>query len=552
MADKNIIAIMGAPGAQGGGLAKQLRFFAAAVTAVITVAAALAGCMTTGGAKVVGDPQGRFTYRALSDLRPQVTDGTYDHYTVASPAMEIYVVAIEAPNEQVGRALAFGRIGRDFASLKLDGSASFGEWRADKFTTATAGEWAGIAYQYRGGTLYCMVLYGGGDSSPDALPAPATTIIGSFKFSQAAGKVFRPSSVAELNAFIDSTAASAGGSISVAAVKNGKIVYQYAAGDPGKGIPASPDVAYHWGSMTKIATATAVMQQVEQGRVDLDATLDTYFPEFPLGRKFTVRNLLTHSAGLPAFEVIHLVAFGENKMPDLASVLQTYWSRVKGLVYEPGSLSAYNNWNFLILGRLVEKVSGEELTSYVRRHIFTPVGMNGSAYTTAALAGRPEALGVVTLEQLATTESILAENGLKADSLAAYKTDKLAHLLTMDILPAWAGVKSPAADAALLGWMFVNNGEIAGNRVLARSTVQKMLSMQKSTSGRPLGFGLAWFLGQQGREPYAEHGGGGPGIDSLLRIYPKQGLAIAVLGNAPGYGPGKVIEYTAALLTQKK
>jgi CubicO group peptidase (beta-lactamase class C family) len=552
MAEKNIIAIIGAPGAQGGGLARQIRFFAAAVTAVITVAAALAGCTSVGRGKVVEDPEGRFTYQAAPELRPQLTDGTYDRYTLESPAMEAYVVAVEAPNEQAGRALAFDRIGKDFAALKLEGSASFGEWRADKFSTATEGEWAGIAYQYRAGTLYCMVVYGGGDSSADALPAPVTTIIGSFKFSQAAGKVFRPASFAELEGFIDSTAASVGGSISVAAVKNGKIVYRYAAGDPGEGIPASPDVAYHWGSITKIATATAVMQQVEQGRVDLDATLDTYFPEFPLGRKFTVRNLLTHSAGLPAFEVIQLVAFGENKMPDLASVLQTYWSRVKGLAYEPGSLSAYNNWNFLILGRLVEKVSGEELTSYVRRHIFAPVGMKGTAYTTAALAGAPEALGVVTLEQLATAESILTENGLKADSFAAYKTDKLAHLRRFDILPCWGGVKSPAADAALLGWMFLNDGEIAGNRVLARSTVREMLRMQKSRDGKPLGFGLAWFLGQQGRERIVEHGGGGPGIDSLLRIYPSRGLSIAVLGNAAGYGPGKVIEYTAALLTQKK
>ena len=127
-----------------------IRFFTVVVAAVI----ATSGCMTTGGGKVVEDPQGRFTYRALSDLRPQVTGGTYDHYTLASPAMELYVVATDAPNEQVGRELVFGRIGRDFASLTPGGSASFGEWRAYRFSTATKGEWAGIAYQYRGGTLY--------------------------------------------------------------------------------------------------------------------------------------------------------------------------------------------------------------------------------------------------------------------------------------------------------------------------------------------------------------------------------------------------------------
>jgi hypothetical protein len=79
-----------------------------------------------------------------------------------------------------------------------------------------------------------------------------------------------------------------------------------------------------------------------------------------------------------------------------------------------------------------------------------------------------------------------------------------------------------------------------------------MLRSQKSTDGKPLGMGLAWHLGRQGRESFAEHAGGGPGIDSLLRLYPQRGLSIAVLGNMNGYGPGKVAEYTAALLTRTK
>jgi CubicO group peptidase (beta-lactamase class C family) len=294
------------------------------------------------------------------------------------------------------------------------------------------------------------------------------------------------------------------------------------------------------------------MQQVEQHRVELDASLDAWFPEFALAGKITVRNLLTHSAGLPDFEYTHLVAFGENRLPDLASVLAGYWLRVNELVYEPGSRSVYHNWNFLILARLVEKASGEEFTSYVRRHIFAPAGMEHTAYTTADLAGAPEALPVVTAERLASTESLLAAHGLKTDGFVVYRSDAVAHLHPFDILPCWAGVKSTAEDAALFGWLFVNDGRIAGNSILEKSTTRQMLRMQKSTDGKPLGMGLAWHLGRQGRESFVEHSGGGPGIDSLLRIYPKQGLSIAVLGNMNGYGPGRVVEYTAALLTQRK
>jgi CubicO group peptidase (beta-lactamase class C family) len=158
----------------------------------------------------------------------------------------------------------------------------------------------------------------------------------------------------------------------------------------------------------------------------------------------------------------------------------------------------------------------------------------------------------VTIERLVMTESLLARNGVKTDSFVASRTDKLAHLQPFDILPAWGGVKSPAADAALFGWMFLNDGEIAGNRVLGRSTVREMLSMQKSTAGKPMGMGLAWHLGQQGHGPFVEHAGGGPGIDSLLRIYARRRLPIALLGNANGYGPGQVLEYAGALLSDGK
>jgi CubicO group peptidase (beta-lactamase class C family) len=100
--------------------------------------------------------------------------------------------------------------------------------------------------------------------------------------------------------------------------------------------------------------------------------------------------------------------------------------------------------------------------------------------------------------------------------------------------------------------MFLNGGEIDGNHILGRSTVKSMLAMQKSTDGKPLGFGLGWQIGRSGRETFAQHPGGGPGINSLLRIYPRLGLSIAVLGNSEGTMPGQVLEYTAAILSKSK
>ena len=75
-----------------------------------------------------------------------------------------------------------------------------------------------------------------------------------------------------------------------------------------------------------------------------------------------------------------------------------------------------------------------------------------------------------------------------------------------------------------------------------------MLTMQRANDRSPLGLGLGWFLGRNGRQPIAEHSGGGPGIESLLRIYPRRDMAVAVLGSVSGYAPGSVIGYVAELL----
>src|SRR4030042_1114280 len=115
-------------------------FYGVAVAVLIAAAGTLAGCMTMGSGKMVEDSKGRFTSLAAPDLKPRLTNGAYDHYTLESPPMEVYVVAVEAPSEQLGRALAFDRIGRDFGALKLDGTTSFGEWRADAFKTEVDGE----------------------------------------------------------------------------------------------------------------------------------------------------------------------------------------------------------------------------------------------------------------------------------------------------------------------------------------------------------------------------------------------------------------------------
>jgi SSS family transporter len=171
----------------------------------------------------------------------------------------------------------------------------------------------------------------------------------------------------------------------------GKVVFEQAygvrkyAGEPGldgKPSPAEPmtvDTIFDMASLTKcLVTATAVMQLVEQGKVDVDAPVVTYLPEFGANGKdkVTVRELLTHYSGLPP-DVDLKDAWGL-AAPDKAEGIRRAMNATLDSV--PGTKFVYSDINFITLGAIVEKVSGERLDDYAEKHIFGPLGMTHTGY----------------------------------------------------------------------------------------------------------------------------------------------------------------------------
>jgi len=171
----------------------------------------------------------------------------------------------------------------------------------------------------------------------------------------------------------------------------GKVVFERAygvrkyAGEPGldgKPSPAEPmtvDTIFDMASLTKcLATATAVMQLVEQGKVDVDAPVVKYLPEFGVNgkEKVTVRELLTHYSGLPE-DVSLKDAWGLAK-PDKAEGIRR--AMESPLANPPGTKFVYSDVNFITLGALVEKVSGQRLDAYAEEHVFKPLGMKYTRY----------------------------------------------------------------------------------------------------------------------------------------------------------------------------
>ena len=164
-------------------------------------------------------------------------------------------------------------------------------------------------------------------------------------------------------------------SASVAVVKGGKLVYTHAYGlahiDPDK--PATPDMRYSIGSVSKQFTATAILLLQEQGKLTLDDPVGKYVPGLTHGDEVTIREILSHTSGYQDYWPEDYLMTPMMKPATPQQIVDT-WAK-KPLDFEPGTQWQYSNTNFVIAGLIVEKVSGQKVMDFLAEHIFHPLGM---------------------------------------------------------------------------------------------------------------------------------------------------------------------------------
>jgi D-alanyl-D-alanine carboxypeptidase len=159
--------------------------------------------------------------------------------------------------------------------------------------------------------------------------------------------------------------------------RNGHTVFEgaYGLADRERNTPNALSTQYRVGSMNKMLTAVAVLQLVQAGRLRLDATLGTYLPDYPnadVASKVTLHHLLTHTGGMgdifgPQFTANRL------ELRDPGDYVRLYGTR--GLQFTPGTQWVYSNYGFMLLGAVIERVSGLRYDDYVATRILAPAGM---------------------------------------------------------------------------------------------------------------------------------------------------------------------------------
>jgi CubicO group peptidase (beta-lactamase class C family) len=231
-----------------------------------------------------------------------------------------------------------------------------------------------------------------------------------------------------------------------------------------------PDENTLWdmASLTKVVGMTsAMMQLTEAGKVDLDAPVQRYIAEFrgPNKDRVTVRHLLTHSSGMPAWRPL----YKETTTSDAARALAI----ATALDTLPGVRMVYSDLGAIILGQIVERVSGEPLDAYLARHVFGPLGMTSTQY-------RP---GAGLLPRIAPTEY----DPWRQRHLRGEVHDE--NAFSLGGVSGHAGLFSTGRDVARLARMYLNGGTLDGVRFVRSETVRRFTTVQDSTlSNRALGW----------------------------------------------------------------
>ena len=303
----------------------------------------------------------------------------------------------------------------------------------------------------------------------------------------------------------------------VAVLADGEVV-DAAAGllSTATGVEATPDSLFQIGSITKVWTATLVMQLVDDGLLDLDVPIRTYLPDFRIGdesaaAQITTRQLLAHTAGFEG-DIFTDTGVGDDCVEKYLGVLHDVPQ-----LFPPGEQFSYNNAGFVVLGRLVEVLRGKPYDECLKEHLIQPLGLTHAATGPYEAILYRAAVGHIELEP---------DAGLAPAPMWA---------LVRSNIPAGSMLAMRPRDLVAFASMHMNHGAAAdGTQVLAAETVAAMREPQVTLPDLGLmgtHWGLGWELFVTPDGTVVGHDGSTIGQSAFLRIIPEKGVAIALLTN---------------------
>jgi CubicO group peptidase (beta-lactamase class C family) len=273
-------------------------------------------------------------------------------------------------------------------------------------------------------------------------------------------------------------------------------------------IPNAPTTKFRLGSLTKQFTAASILLLQERGKLNIDDPVSKYMPDAPAAwSKITIYNVLTHTSGIPNFTGFPDYRASEWKDTNPTELVARF--RDKPLDFEPGAKFSYSNSGYILLGYLLEKVSGQTYGDFLQQNIFTPLGMKDTGIDSNAAILPQRAQGYRRSRQ-----------GIEHDGY-----------VSMTIPFSAGALYSTTGD--LLKW----EQALFGGKVLKPESLTKMTTPFKDGYG--FGIGIHPVDGHK----LLTHGGSIQGFNTSLNYYPDDKLTVIVLGNLTGGAPDQIASY---------
>lgn len=296
--------------------------------------------------------------------------------------------------------------------------------------------------------------------------------------------------------------------LALAITRGNDILYLKGYGEGG-GQAITPQTQFFIASLSKSFTAVAVMQLVEDGKVDIDASVQTYLPEFTLtdaeaAKQITIRQLLNQTSGLAD------AGFPELRLPQPSSVEERVTSlRTAKLVSPPGSKFHYFNPNYGVLARVVEVVSEQDFSAYLQEHIFAPLEMNHT-------------FNIIISDDVPQKATTLAQGYLLAFGIPIASPEESGYL------GGSGGIISTAEDMAHYLVMQNNNGRFQGKTLISPESIALTHTPPQTLESD---YGMGWFAMTEDGQRVLEHNGILSTFYSEAVLLPESGYSFVLLYN---------------------
>lgn len=306
--------------------------------------------------------------------------------------------------------------------------------------------------------------------------------------------------LAALNDFATRMAAKNKFSGTIEVAKDGKPLYAKAFGTMGPGRPANTlDTKFYYASLGKMFTTVAILQLVDAGKVSLDAPIIKYLPDYPnkpVAKEVTVRMLLLMRDGLGGINILMpKYAANRAKIHSIADLVKLNAGRAPK--FKPGSKYEYNNFGMVLLGAIVQQVSGEDFYAYVKSHIFDPTGMTRTSYP---LHGH--------MDGIATPMTHWGNKPLHSP------------------LKYWPWRGTPAG-----GGVSTAGDLIRFLNALARGKLISKTLLAEAVRPRPSNVGFGFIMAGANGLNYWGHGGDSIGVNTASNYYPQTGISVVCMAN---------------------